>query len=32
MGFMAQDVEKSHPEAVTKAGGVMAVDYELASA
>jgi hypothetical protein len=32
MGFMAQDVEKSHPEAVTKVGGIMAVNYELASA
>jgi len=31
MGFMAQDVVKSHPEAVTKVGGIMAVDYELAS-
>jgi len=32
MGFMAQDVVKSHPEAVTKVGGIMAVNYELASA
>ena len=32
MGFMAQDVIKSHPEAVTNVGGIMAVNYELASA
>ncbi|MBR1173889.1 tail fiber domain-containing protein [Bradyrhizobium sp. KB893862 SZCCT0404] len=31
MGFMAQDVEKVRPEAVSKVGGVMAVNYELAS-
>lgn len=31
MGFMAQDVEKVRPEAVSRAGGIMAVNYELAS-
>jgi len=30
MGFMAQDVEKVKPEAVSKVGGIMAVNYELA--
>lgn len=32
MGFMAQDVEKVRPEAVSKVGGIMAINYELASA
>jgi hypothetical protein len=32
VGFMAQDVEKVRPEAVTEIGGIKHVNYELASA
>jgi len=31
MGFIAQDVEKVRPEAVTQVNGILAVNYELAS-
>jgi hypothetical protein len=32
IGFMADEVEKLHPEAVSTIGGLKAVNYELAAA